>query len=370
METISRTRRPQFPKGTNEQVFQKLRADVRNIVEELEPKRKWEIKFKAIIFPLWYLALWVTAMVFGGDNPYIYFGCFFGLGLMVVVIFANIIHDAVHGTIFENKKWNDNYVHLFDLMGANSFIWRLRHIRFHHNYPNVNGWDTDIEQSDLFRVYPNGGFSKYHKYQHIYIPFLYPLFLFNWLIARDFKDFFNRKKVVRKLIHIPPIEYFKLFFFKGIFFFYMIFFPKLALDISWGQAVGGFVLMVFTASVFALAVLLPPHANIESEFPLPDENNTLPDNWFMHMLNTTNDVEEDNWFTRFFMGCFNYHVVHHLFPNVNHVYYPEITKKLEEYAAQYNLPYRRMPLLTALKNHFILVRRNGSSDFNIWEETM
>jgi linoleoyl-CoA desaturase len=150
----------------------------------------------------------------------------------------------------------------------------------------------------------------------------------------------------------------------------MIFFPKLVLGISWGQAIGGFVLMVFTASIFALAVLLPPHANIKSEFPLPDEKNTLPDNWFMHMLNTTNDVEEDNWFTRFFMGSFNYHVVHHLFPNVNHVYYPEITKKLEEYSATYKLPYRRMPLLTALKNHFILIKRNGTSDFNIWEETM
>jgi linoleoyl-CoA desaturase len=150
----------------------------------------------------------------------------------------------------------------------------------------------------------------------------------------------------------------------------MIFFPKLVLGISWGQAIGGFVLMVFTASIFALSVLLPPHANTESEFPLPDEKNTLPENWFMHMLLTTNDVQEDNWFTRFFMGCFNYHVVHHLFPNVNHVYYPEITKKLEQYAATYGLPYRRMPLLTALKNHFILIKRNGTTDFNIWEETM
>jgi linoleoyl-CoA desaturase len=62
----------------------------------------------------------------------------------------------------------------------------------------VNGWDTDIEQSDIFRVFPNGGYSKYHKYQHIYMPFLYPLFLFNWLVVRDFKDFFNKKKTVRK----------------------------------------------------------------------------------------------------------------------------------------------------------------------------
>jgi linoleoyl-CoA desaturase len=362
--------KPHFSKGTNESIFQQLRADVNEIVKELEPKRKWEIQFKAFLFPFMYLALWVSALVWGGNNPYIYYACYLGLGVMLVIIFLNIIHDAVHGTIFNSKKLNDNYVYLFDLMGANSFIWKLRHVRFHHNYPNVNGWDTDIEQSDIFRVFPNGGFSKYHKYQHIYMPFLYPLFLFNWLVIRDFKDFFNKTKTVRKLVHIPTVEYFKLFLFKAFFFSYTIIIPKLVLGISWGQALGGFVLMVLTASLFALTVLLPPHANTESEFPLPDENNALPQNWFMHMLQTTNDVKEDNWFTRFFMGSFNYHVVHHLFPNVNHVYYPEITKKLEEYAAKHSLPYRRFPLLVALKNHFVLIKKNGTGDFNIWEESM
>jgi linoleoyl-CoA desaturase len=61
----------------------------------------------------------------------------------------------------------------------------------------------------------------------------------------------------------------------------------------------------------------------------------------MHMFTTTNDVKHDNWFTRFFMGSFNFHVVHHLFPNVNHVYYPEVTVLLQQYAKKYALPYRQ-----------------------------
>jgi linoleoyl-CoA desaturase len=82
-------------------------------------------------------------------------------------------------------------------------------------------------------------------------------------------------------------------------------------------------------------------------------------------------VEEDNLFTRVFMGCFNYHVAHHLFPNVNHIYYPEITEKLRGYAAQYGLPYRRLRLISALYGHYKLIRKNGKiDDFNIWEESM
>jgi len=362
--------KPKFSAGTHEFIFQLLRKDVQEIVDRSARNRQWEIRSKAIFFPLLYLFFWLIAMMWS-DRPFIFYGAYIGLGLMVVIIFLNIIHEAVHRTIFKSKKLNDLFVYLFDLLGANSFIWRLRHVRFHHNYPNVNGWDTDIEQNEMVRIFPSGPLSHLHRYQHIYLPFLYPFFLFNWLLIRDFRDFFNSAKTVRKLITIPAKEYVKLFIFKFFFFFYLIFFPILFLDIGWIQALTGFILMIMTASVFSLLVLLPPHANIHAEFPIPDAQHHLPQNWFMHMLMTTNDVEEDNLFTRVFMGCFNYHVAHHLFPNVNHIYYPEITEKLRGYAAQYGLPYRRLRLISALYGHYKLIRKNGKiDDFNIWEESI
>jgi linoleoyl-CoA desaturase len=370
MEKIELSK-PRFGRGTNTLVFQQLRAEVKEIVEELEPKRKWEIKVKALLIPVVYLVLWLSAMIWGKDNPAVYFAAYLLMGLMIVVIFLNVVHDAVHGTIFKSRRLNNVFVYLFDLVGANSFIWRMRHIRFHHNYPNVNGWDTDIDQSTMFRIFPSATHKWFHKYQHLYMPFVYPLFLFNWLIVRDFRDFFSKSKTtVRKLVEIPASEYVKLFLFKGFFFFYTIFLPKIWLNISWGQAIGGFVIMVFAASLFSLMVLLPPHANTESEFPVTDEQSELPENWFMHMLLTTNDVEETSWFVRTVLGNFNYHVVHHLFPNVNNAYYPEITHLLQRYAEQHDLPYRRLPLLVALKKHFMLLRENGLPDFNIWEESM
>jgi linoleoyl-CoA desaturase len=87
------------------------------------------------------------------------------------------------------------------------------------------------------------------------------------------------------------------------------------------------------------------------------------------MMLTTNDVKEDNWFTRFFMGCFNYHVVHHLFPHIHHSFYPEITAVLKEYAEKYQLPYRQYPLMVSLRNHYRLLRQNRMPE-NIFEETM
>lgn len=365
---MQRREKPQYGKTGNEFVFQQLRQDVNRVVQELTPRRRKGIIFKAIFFPALYASVYLVAITFG-SNLGILYTCYFLLGLLLVFIFLNIIHEAVHGSIFQSKKLNNVYCHLFDLMGANSYIWQIRHVKFHHNYPNVNGWDTDIEQSDLARVFPDGGFSRIHKYQHIYLPVLYPFFLANWLLIRDFKDFFNKKKPVHKLIRIPFIEYVKLFLFKALFLFYLVVLPKVILDISWLAAVTAFLIMLFTASILALVVLLSPHANTESEFPLANENNQLPHSWMMHMMLTTNDVQEDNWFTRFFMGCFNYHVVHHLFPHIHHSFYPEITALLKNYAQKYELPYRQYPLLVSLKNHYRLLRQNRMPE-NIFEETM
>jgi len=364
-----RVHKPSFIKNNDTDLFQELRKQVNETVDRLEPKRRSDIILKAILFPSLYIIFYITALVWSA-NETVYYAAFFMMGVLLVLNFLNLIHEAVHNTLFKNKRINNWYVHFFDLLGANSYIWKIRHVRLHHNYPNVMGWDSDFEQSPLARVFPHAPFSKLHKYQHIYLPLFYPLYLINWLLVRDFKDFFNRKKLVWKVIDkIPLIEYVKLFLFKAAFIFYTLVLPVLLLHISWEQAVTGFLIMLFTASIVSLLVLLSPHASTESEFPMPDEEGHMPTGWFRHQLSCTNDVKEDNWFIRFFMGCFNYHIAHHLFPSVNHVFYPEVTQLIKKFAAKNNLPYRQFPLVASLRNHYKLLRTNAFHE-NIFEETM
>lgn len=361
--------KPAFIKvPANKDKFQELRQQVNETVKSLENRRKYVIHIKAFFFPFLYFLTYAIALSFGKQVSLLFI-CYAVLGILIDLNFLNLIHEAVHNTLLQGKKLNKLYVHLFDLLGANSFIWRLRHIRLHHNYPNVMGWDSDFEQSPLARVFPQAPYSKMHRYQHIYLPVLYPLFLFNWLLVRDFKDFFKKGQLVRKVADIPTIEYVKLFLFKLIFFGYIIILPKFILSISWLQILTAFVIMVFTASIFSLIVLLTPHAVPDSEFPLLNDKGNLSTSWFEHQLLTTNDVAEDNWFTRFFMGCFNFHIAHHLFPSVNHIYYPEVTEVIKNFAAQNDLPYRRFPIMTSLKKHYQLLKYNSIQE-NIFEETM
>lgn len=354
--------------AADQDLFLTLRQQVNDTVKRLQTRRRFIIYIKVLLFPALYFSCYATAILFG-ENVGVLFLCYSVLGILLDLNFLNLIHEAVHNTLFENKKLNRLYVHLFDLMGANSFIWRIRHIRLHHNYPNVLGWDSDFEQSPMARIFPQAPYSSMHRYQYIYLPLLYPLFLFNWLLVRDFKDFFRKKQLVRKVTNIPRVEYVKLFIFKLFFMAYIIIIPKLILGIAWIDILTAFAIMVFTASIFSLIVLLTPHAMPDSDFPVADKKGHLATSWFEHQFRTTNDVAEDNWFTRFFMGCFNYHLAHHLFPSVNHVYYPEITELIKRFAANNNLPYRRFPLLVSLKKHYQLLKNNSIRE-NLFEEVM
>lgn len=360
--------KPVFEKTANEDIFLQIKKKVFAKMRELEKQKRVSLRIKAILFPLMYIGAYAMAFA-AGQQRWIYYTAYFVMGIMLVIIFLNQIHDAVHGVLWKKRWLNQLYVHFFDLMGANSYVWKIRHTRLHHNYPNVMGWDSDIEQSDLARIFPHGKPGRLHKYQHIYMPALYPLYLLNWLLVRDFKDFFNKRKPVWKVVNIPRREYVKLFIFKAFFLFYMIVLPVWVLKIGWLQAIAAFLVMMFTASILSLLVLLSPHANTENEFPLPDENNHIAHSWFYHQIRNTNDVRHDNWFTRFFMGSFNYHVVHHLFPNMCHVFYPEATAILRQESALHNLPYRSYSLVTTLKNHYKLLKQNRFAE-NIFEETM
>ena len=296
LNTAFQRQKPVFQKSPDEVLFQRMKKRVLARVQELEPRRRPLILLKALLFPLAYVGAYACALAFGRHTAALY-GAYLAMGLLLVVVFQNQVHDAVHGSLWKKKWLNEAYVHLFDLMGANSFIWKARHVR------------------------------------------------------------------------IPAVEYVKLFVFKTIFPGYTVVVPKVLLGLGWITSIGAFLVMLFSASVFSLLILLSPHANVENSFPLPDGAGHLPYPWFEHQLRHTNDVTEDNWFTRFCLGCFNYHVAHHLFPGINHVFAPEVTAILREEAGAHGLRYRAFPLGKTLRDHYRLLKRNGVEE-DFFEEVM
>lgn len=352
--------RSDFPRYQQETtLFREINARVGKRMKAIPEDRTRYLKAKAVLLPAIYFGCYFMALSEGG-RPWLYTGLYLVMGLTLVLIYLNLIHEAAHGSIYKTKKYNTWVMHLFDLVGANSYIWGKRHIESHHNFPNVDGWDTDMDQSGPIKVYPHGKAKGIQKYQDKFIFFVYPLYLFNWMLLRDFRDIFSKKRIIYK-VHgpIPGREKVKLVLFKAFYFFYQIAVPVLFFHVPFGLAIGAWALQVLVASIFALFVLLPLHPLPDNAFPLPDEHHLLPYSWLVHQLAVTNDLRENNWFIRNVLGNFNFHVVHHLFPMYSYPYYKEITEELEAFAREKNLPYKRIPLLTALGKHYQLLRMNA-----------
>ncbi|MFC0264704.1 fatty acid desaturase family protein [Fontibacter flavus] len=343
-----------------------LRARVYHRLKGIK-NRDWQLKLKAALLPLVFFLVYALSL-----NSLSYFGFLSGyafLGLLMVVIFLNLIHEVCHENLFENGSFNQVYMYLFDLIGANSYMWQKRHVIFHHNFPNVSGWDSDIEKSKFLKVHPSEKGKWLTKYQH-FIIVLYPFFLLNWFLVRDFKDYFGKNPIVSKIGAIPREEYVKLFLFKLIFIGYIFIVPVFLTSFSVFQIIWAGVAMFLVAGVFALFVLLPPHVNINNQFPEVGADNELPNSWFLHQLYTANDVNQENWFTRHVMGNFNFHIAHHLFPKVSYLYAKEVTEEIKGFCAENKLPYKSYSIWKTLSDHYKLIRNNRNKQFNIWQEDM
>jgi len=358
---------PRFQLDRENNHLREIQRIVTKKIQEQQRHSMFWVQLKAFLFPLSYIGLYVWAL-YNADNRLIYYSSFLLMGFLIVIIFLTVIHEVSHDNIFKSKKLNRLVLYFFDLLGANSYIWKQRHQIMHHNFPNIKGWDTDIEQSAMFKIYPHAPHTSFHKVQHYLIFLVYPLYLFNWLLIRDFKDFFSTKRTIKKTVEIPRKEYVKLFVFKFIFVLYTFVIP-VVLGIPLLQVLLGFIVLTFTASIISLMVLLPPHANVHNMFPETKDNFNMETSWLEHQLNTTSDISTHNWFIAIFMGNFNYHIAHHLFPSLSYVHIPLATEVIKEYASKNRLRYKQFGLWESLKNHYKLVKQNSEEHLAIFDET-
>lgn len=339
-------------------LYHELKHLVHEMIRILPKSRVNRLIIKLFVYPLVYFGLYVFALR-NADEMGIFFLSYALMGFMVVIIFCELIHELVHNNIFYKTKYNKISLILFDLLGANSFIWQKRHLTLHHHFPNVDGWDADVEQKGPIVIFPTEENKKITRYQHQYVFLLYPFFILNWLFIRDFRDFFSNERIIRKVVKIPQIEYYKLFFFKFLYIFLLLVMPVAFADTSIIQAIIGLLFLTISGSVFAMFVLLTPHINISNEFPHIESNGKISTTWFRHQLIATNDISNYNWLTKNFMGNFNFHVAHHLFPNISSVYAPEVTMVLKSFCKKHNLPYKAYPMSMVLKKHYQLIRKNA-----------
>lgn len=282
------------------------------------------------------------------------------LGMFSAFVGFNVCHDAIHGALSGSKKVNKVFGFIFNLIGANPYVWSLMHNVVHHTYTNIPGHDEDIEVAPgLIRIAEEDEVNAIQRFQHWYAFPLYSLASLSWVFRKDYVKFFQ-KKIGAQVSKHPKLEYFNLFFYKALYYFLFIVLPLLVLDVAWWQFLIGFLVLHVTEGLTMGLVFQLAHVVEGTTFPLPDAQGRMEEAWAEHQMHTTANFATQNKLAAFFLGGLNRQIEHHLFPKICHIHYGEISLIVKRTAQEFNLPYiENKSFFSALRSHFATLKRFG-----------
>lgn len=315
-----------------------------------------EMIFKSVFFVAGFFLLY-GLIISNYFSPLVMLGLAILLGMFASFIGFNVCHDAIHGSYSSNPKVNKALSYLFNLVGANYFVWQTTHNVIHHTYTNIKGMDEDIEVAPgLLRLHKEDKVNWFQRWQHFYAFPLYGMASLSWVFRKDYVKIFS--PYVKEYSRPSKRVVAELFLFKGLYYVVFIVIPLMVLNITWWQFVLGFIAMHFAEGLVLGLVFQLAHVVEEATFPEPDDNNQIDAAWAIHQMETTANFSMKSKLATFFCGGLNMQVEHHLFPRICHIHYPALSKIVRETAKEYNVAYNENPtFLKALHSHYKILRK-------------
>lgn len=352
-----------FQEGSSSEFFRSLDKEVNEMINKsgLLKKATKRLYIKAIFYIMLFVSAYSCLYFIDHTSIFSLASNYALIGLTGILLAFNVSHDACHGSFSKNKNLNYWIYHLtFNLQGTNAYLWQLRHNASHHVFPNVDGCDADIDNNPFLRLSPQHPLKSYQRYQHIYAIFVYCIYSLHWFLVKDLFYLFWKK--VANLQHKKHAtrEFLLLFFWKMIYIGLLIVVPSVY-RYDPGNVLLAFLIMHICLSLFFIHVLIATHLCMETQFPKTDENGNLPGDYYTHQLATSLDYAPTNKIYNFFLGGFNSHAAHHLYPKLPHTAYTEISVIIEKKVKEFGIPYNQLGMMDAIRSHYKFLKAMGNS---------
>ncbi len=314
------------------------------------------------------MLLFVTPFVILGSglvsSVWMLFVLYFISGFGMAGIGMGVMHDANHGSYSKNRKINDWLSLTMNLIGANAYVWRFQHNMLHHTYTNIEGSDEDIATPVFLRFSPHDHHKWIHRFQHIYGWFFYGISTIAWITAKDYNNlahFYKEGLIKKKNDYRQAII--KLTAWKIFYYAFALILPLIMVPLSSWLVVAAFLSFHFMTGLIITMIFQTAHVMPSTEYPLPNENGVIENDWTLHQLITTTNYSPNSRVFAWFIGGLNHQVEHHLFPGICHVHYKRIAPIVKETAEEYGIPYQTIPTFwQALKYHTQMLRDLGRRD--------
>ncbi len=274
------------------------------------------------------------------------FGCM-GVG-------TNTHTSSHYGT--SDRRWVNealSYLGYPMFLGLSATYWWHKHVVLHHPAPNVVGVDTDSDLLPWFAItadeyHASSGFRRFY-YKHLQFwlfPFVLTLNCFSiqaagWAhVIRMLRDPKQRKSA--HWIDLGAlVMHYALWI--GL---PLLFWPL--------PAVAAFYLIRTVLLGYSMyAILAPGHFPAEAQ-RTTDEARRATDFFIIQTAGTVSF--RTGRLGGFLCSGLEYQVEHHLFPNISHVHYPEISLAVQKLCAERGLPYHSYSWGVALWKSWMVLR--------------
>jgi linoleoyl-CoA desaturase len=326
---------------------------------KLDPSGGGRLYFKGIIQILSALALYVTLVFFTPGYILAIVLCFV-LGMNLAVVGFNVMHEGGHQSFSKHNWLNKVSAYSLNVLGGNSYFWKIKHNINHHTFTNIEGMDSDIDVKPFMRLHEGQPRYWFHRFQHVYWVFLYGISYVTWVFYDDFAKYISGKVSFNSEPRSLALkEHFIFWITKVLYVAFYIVLPIIM--VGWLQTLIGFTIITFVCGLFISVVFQLAHMVEGTQFPLPDEqSHRIKQEWAIHQLSTTANFATDNKIMSWLLGGLNFQIEHHLFPRISHIHYPNISKFVKETCKEYNIEYiEYSSLLKALYSHLFHIRRLG-----------
>ena len=129
---------------------------------------------------------------------------------------------------------------------------------------------------------------------------------------------------------------------------------------SWWIILLAFISMHFVTGLLVSVVFQIAHIMPTNEFPLPNEDGLMDNNWYGHQFDTTTNFSPKSNILFWLIGGLNFQIEHHVLPDVCHVHYKKLKHIVEETAKEFGMPYNvKSTFADAIWDHVQMLRRLG-----------
>ncbi|MBZ5607500.1 MAG: fatty acid desaturase [Acidobacteriia bacterium] len=264
-------------------------------------------------------------------------------------------HTSTHyGT--SDKRWLNEALSYFGypmFVGLSATFWWHKHVVLHHPAPNVVGVDSDADLLPWFAITANEvhASSGFRRFYHRRLQFwLFPLALAvncisiqmsGWVYLLGMLRHPKRRKSAHWIDAGALVLHYVLWI--GV---PLLFWPLPAVAAFYG-------LRAILLGYAMYAVLAPGHFPAEAQ-RTTDEVRRAADFFEVQTAGTVSF--RTGLLGRFLCSGLEYQVEHHLFPNISHVHYPQVSVAVQAFCAEHGLSYRSYTWAEALWKSWQVLR--------------